>query len=504
MKILLKIVSAIETVISAIANYQSIKLKKNDKKEDKEKLKIFCGIMVIVIIVIILFSKEEILVDLIDEKGEFENAGTIANEINNENMGTIASEISNENTGIIASEINNENTGIIASEVNIANYGIKEKEYNDEINGKLIFDDICSGYHIAIANDTAYLALNQNLNEWIPLNLSNTNDISIKIDNIYADILSYEPCQGIIYSFNPDGCGDSEHQIFFRELDGSTGLQRLYYTGTDLKNIVPIIDSNKYLKLEAGDIESCLLNFSCMNPGIYTMRIRVDYYIKDEHQSYYTEKIKIYLGGKNRLCKELSLGESEFIFNQLYSYLDNSKVPKVYIDGIEREVAEHNNREYFNLKEFSIYDKRIWESYIACHYTFWSEDNQSVDLHKYLQAISTNHNFEHWFSTDNMCRTNISTLDNYAYDIGEEIDDNLLPWNKIKSDYGDSDEFMMPFYSLKDYNPYAKISDIKIYGQGIVTIYGYVQNDKKGGCKFKCSLEEEDYHYHLNSITYYK
>ena len=470
MDIIVNLISVIGTIIGISADCKSLK--------NKKKISLSWTIAIIIcVLTLIVFNHERMIHN--DTSDRIINEGVINNE-------TII------NGGII-------NEGTIINENNTS-IEIYKKQNNKEINIVLDLDDISIGYSIALVNNIPYPTLypdNYFLLNDIPLQMINENDVNIKINAIYVNVLSYEPGKGVIYSLDRGSGGEAEYQNFYGNISGKIGKQILWYNGTDGSKLGQI-DKSKYLKLEANDIESCDLYLNCDEPGIYNMEIQIDYILDGEKYTYCSDSFERYLCTIDDKRKTIPY-ENKFVLRQIQNYMGNEEIPVFYKNGINNISMSS----YYIIDEFSLDDKLNWETFIACHFTFLNEQNRHLDLLKYLQAVCTN--------IDNCLNNGIvyvreAEVNNYARIITNSSEPISLPWSKkADSIYG---ELEIPFYSLYNENPYAEITNIEKKEKNII-LSGYVRNDTKGEKKFLCTLELSQFdiynfnNYCLYSITYY-
>ncbi len=475
MDIIVNLISIIGTIIGISADCKSLK--------NKKKISWAWTIAIIICVVILIVFNYERMKNSNSNKTNINN-GIINNE-------TII------NKGII-------NEGTIINENNTS-IEVYKKQNDKEIKFVVDIDNFDTEYSIALVNDIPYPTLYPNnyflLND-IPLQMMNENDMSIKINAIYINVLSYKPGQGDIYSLEPGSGGEAEFQNFYGNISGKIGKQILWYNGTDGSKLGQI-DKSKYLKLEANDIESCDLYLNCEDSGIYNMEIQIEYLLDGEERTYCSDSFERYLCSKDDNRKTIPYVNT-FVLRQIQNYIGNDKIPSFYKKGIDN-ISSMNSS--YIIDGFSLYDKLNWETFIACHYTFLNEQNGQLDILKYLQAVCTN--IDNWSNDKNICIRE-SEINDYAVMIMNSNESISFPWpKKVDSTYG---EFEIPFYSLYNENPYAEVTNIKREEENII-LSGYVRNDTKGEKQFLCTLElpqsekssMNNYcnNYCLNSIIYY-
>lgn len=476
MNIIVNLISIIGTIIGISADCKSLK--------NKKKISLIWTIAIIIcVLTLIVFNYERMKKN--DANDKTINNGIINNE-------TII------NKGII-------NEGTIINENNTS-IEVYKKQNDKEINVVFDLDNFDAEYSMALVNDIPYPTLYPNnyflLND-IPLQMMNENDVNIKINAIYVNVLSYKPGHGDIYSLEPGSGGEAEFQNFYGNINGKIGKQILWYNGTDGSKLGQI-DKSKYLKLDANDIESCDLYLNCEDSGIYNMEIQIEYLLDGEERTYCSDSFERYLCSKDDNRKTIPYVNT-FVLRQIQNYIGNDKIPSFYKKGIDDISSENFS---YIIDEFSFYDKLNWETFIACHYTFLNEQNGELDILKYLQAVCTNIN--NCLDNENICIRE-SVINDYAVMIMNSNESISFPWpKKVDSIYG---ELEIPFYSLYSENPYAEITNIKKEEENII-LSGCVRNDTKGEKQFLCTLklpQSEMYsfnntysNYCLNSIIYFE
>lgn len=300
----------------------------------------------------------------------------------------------------------------------------------------------------------------------IGITLSNKNDISLRINEVIFSLQSFTPCILPVYDFERKLGADISFQWYYGEIGKDKGNYYLYYQGDEysIRDKVKLEDSHHYLKVNANDIEVIKFAFDNTEPGIYEFNIQINYTMDGNHLIK-TDTVSMYLPSSTG--DEINtLYFDEFLTKRIYDY-ENESLPYIYVIALEEELKRLSSLE--NNQDINIpYDL---EEFIASYYSAFDNDENILDFRVFAELFYEATNPAVFSDYDEVSE---SELIEYLKLFSIEKDLESFSWQKNKYD-----EYIIPYYSIKDINMYAHIEECTVYNN-IYSFKGYVYNEQKG------------------------
>ena len=189
------------------------------------------------------------------------------------------------------------------------------------------------------------------------LNITNGNNVGVRIDRIWIDLIDFEEISdfSIISAFEEIGGpgAEAEEQVFHGRLGAVAGTYNFRYLGQgeswELWRNRDNIETSTYVRLAPGQSEHIILfiEFTNQVSGVYTFTVNVQYIVDGEMKTFQSEVYSYFsVATSGHRYRNFYFGADDFSFSvaeTIFDVLVSSNIPNDIYEMFERLVNPFSN-----------------------------------------------------------------------------------------------------------------------------------------------------------------